>query len=114
MWGREVGGRDSLVRTSDLLSGKDCKTSVKYLLNKKFNKKCICLFFIYVLVLIQVTGGKSIAVLLESILGVSAINPLVAFYDFHGGKRGAILLFCPGHHTRPQKDWPIAPEPLNL
>jgi hypothetical protein len=50
----------------------------------------------------DVTGGKPIAVLLQSISGVSAINPLVAFYDIHGGKRrGAILLFCPGHHTRP-------------
>jgi hypothetical protein len=47
-----------------------------------------------------VTGGKPIAVLLQSITGVSAINPLVAFYDIHGGKKGAILLFCPGHHTR--------------
>jgi hypothetical protein len=42
----------------------------------------------------DVTGGKPIA-LLQFILGVSAINPLVAFY-IHGGKRGAIL-FCPGH-----------------
>jgi hypothetical protein len=33
-----------------------------------------------------VTGGKPIAVLLQSISGVSAINPLVAFYDIHGGK----------------------------
>jgi hypothetical protein len=49
----------------------------------------------------DVTGGKPIAVLLHSISGVSAINPLVAFYDIHGGKKGAILLFCPGHHTRP-------------
>jgi hypothetical protein len=48
----------------------------------------------------DMTGGKPIAVLLQSILGVSAINPLVAFYDIHGGKKGAILLFCPGHHTR--------------
>jgi hypothetical protein len=49
----------------------------------------------------DVTGGKPIAVLLQSISGVSAINPLVAFYDIHGGKkRGAILLFGPGHHTR--------------
>jgi hypothetical protein len=29
-----------------------------------------------------------------------AINPLVAFCDIHGGERGAILLFCLGHHTR--------------
>jgi hypothetical protein len=34
----------------------------------------------------DVTGGKPIAVLLQSISGVSAINPLVAFYDIHGGK----------------------------
>jgi hypothetical protein len=34
----------------------------------------------------DVTGGKPIAVLLQDcILGVSAINPLVAFYDIHGG-----------------------------
>jgi hypothetical protein len=32
----------------------------------------------------DVTGGKPIAVLLQSISGVSAINPLVAFYDIHG------------------------------
>jgi hypothetical protein len=38
--------------------------------------------------------AKPIAVLLQSISGVSAINPLVTFYDIHGGKRGAILLFC--------------------
>jgi hypothetical protein len=38
----------------------------------------------------DVTGGKSIAVLLQSISGVSAINPLVAFYDIHGGKREVI------------------------
>jgi hypothetical protein len=34
----------------------------------------------------DVTGGKPIAVLLQSMSGVSAINPLVAFYDIHGGK----------------------------
>jgi hypothetical protein len=34
----------------------------------------------------DVTGGKPIAVLLQSISGVSAINLLVAFYDIHGGK----------------------------
>jgi hypothetical protein len=48
----------------------------------------------------DVTGGKPIAVLLQSISGLRAINPLVTFYDIHGGKRVAILLFCPGHHTR--------------
>jgi hypothetical protein len=46
----------------------------------------------------DVAEGKPIAVLLQSISGVSAINPLVAFDNIHGGKRGAILLFCPGHH----------------
>jgi hypothetical protein len=40
----------------------------------------------------DVTGGKPIAVLLQSISGVSDINPLVAFYDIHGGK-GEVLFF---------------------
>jgi hypothetical protein len=35
----------------------------------------------------DVNGSKPIAVLLQSISGVSAINPLVAVYDIHGGKR---------------------------
>jgi hypothetical protein len=48
----------------------------------------------------DVTGGKSIAVWSQSISGVSAVNLLVAFYDINGRKRGAILLFCPGHQTR--------------
>jgi hypothetical protein len=39
------------------------------------------------------TGGKSIAVLLQSISGVSAINPLVAFYDIHGGKREVLFFY---------------------
>jgi hypothetical protein len=47
----------------------------------------------------DVTGGKPITVLLQSISGVNAINPLVAFNDIHGGKR-EVLLLCPGHHTR--------------
>jgi hypothetical protein len=47
----------------------------------------------------DVTGGMPSAILLQSISGLSAINPLVTFYDIHGGKR-AILLFCPGQHTR--------------
>jgi hypothetical protein len=46
----------------------------------------------------DVTGGKPIAILLQSISDISAINPLVAFYDIHGTKRGAILLLCPGQH----------------
>jgi hypothetical protein len=40
----------------------------------------------------DVTGGKPIAVLLQSISGVSAINPLVAFYDIHGGKREVLFI----------------------
>jgi hypothetical protein len=44
----------------------------------------------------DVTGGKPIAVLLQSISGVSAINPLVAFYDIHGGKREVLFfVFVP-------------------
>jgi hypothetical protein len=51
----------------------------------------------------DVTDGKAIAVWSQSISGVNAIDPLVTFYDIHGRKRGAILLFCSGHHTRPQE-----------
>jgi hypothetical protein len=40
------------------------------------------------------TGGKPIAVLLQSISGVSAINPLVVFYDIYGERKVA-----PNHHT---------------
>jgi hypothetical protein len=40
-----------------------------------------------------VTGGEPIAVLLQSILGVSAINLLAAFYDVHGGKREVLLFY---------------------
>jgi hypothetical protein len=49
----------------------------------------------------DVTIGKPIALLLLSISGVSPINPLVAFYDIHGGKRGAFLLFS---YTRVNKN----------
>jgi hypothetical protein len=47
------------------------------------------------------TGGKPVAVLLRSISGVSAINPLVAFYDIHGGKRQvlSIILSRASHET---------------
>jgi hypothetical protein len=41
----------------------------------------------------DVTGGKPIAFLLQSISGVSAVNPLVAFYDIHLGKRGVLFLY---------------------
>jgi hypothetical protein len=41
----------------------------------------------------DVTGGKPIAVLLQSISGESAINPLVALYDIHGGKREVLFFY---------------------
>jgi hypothetical protein len=45
-----------------------------------------------------VTGGKPIAVESESILGISVVNLLVAFYDIHKRKgRGDVS--CSGHHT---------------
>jgi hypothetical protein len=48
-----------------------------------------------------VTGGKPIAVLLQSILGVSAIyNPLVAFYDIHGKKREVLFFYFVPDTTR--------------
>jgi hypothetical protein len=47
-----------------------------------------------------VTGGKPIAVLLQSISGVSAINPLVAFYDIYGGKREALFFYFVPDTTR--------------
>jgi hypothetical protein len=47
----------------------------------------------------DVTGGKPIAVLLQFIIGVSAINPLVAFYEIHGGNKEVLSFYCPGHHT---------------
>jgi hypothetical protein len=44
----------------------------------------------------NVTGGKLIAVPSQSISGVSAVNPLVTFYDIHGRKgEESILFFVP-------------------
>jgi hypothetical protein len=40
-----------------------------------------------------VTGGKPIAVFLQSISGVSAINSLVAFYGIHGGKSEVLFFY---------------------
>jgi hypothetical protein len=48
----------------------------------------------------DVTGGKPIAVFLQSILGVIAINPLVAFYDIHGGKREVLFFYIVLDTTR--------------
>jgi hypothetical protein len=50
----------------------------------------------------DVTGGKPIAILLQSISGVSAINPLVAFYDIHGGKREVLFFYFVPDTTRDQ------------
>jgi hypothetical protein len=47
-----------------------------------------------------VTGGKPNAVLLQSISGVSAINPLIAFYDIHGGKREVLFFYFVPDTTR--------------
>jgi hypothetical protein len=41
----------------------------------------------------DVTGGKPIAVLLQAISSVSAINPLVAIYDIHEGKREPLFFY---------------------
>jgi hypothetical protein len=48
----------------------------------------------------DVTGGKPIAVLLQSISGVIAINPLVAFFDIHGGKRVVLFFYFVPDTTR--------------
>jgi hypothetical protein len=48
----------------------------------------------------DVTGGKLIAVLLQSISGVSVINPLVVFYDIYGGKREVLFLYFVPDTTR--------------
>jgi hypothetical protein len=52
----------------------------------------------------DVTGGKPIAILLQSISGVSAINPLVAFYDIHGGKREVLFFYFVPDTTRDKID----------
>jgi hypothetical protein len=48
----------------------------------------------------DVTGGKPIAVLLQSISGVSAINLLVAFFDIHGGKKEVLFFYFVPDTTR--------------
>jgi hypothetical protein len=46
------------------------------------------------------TGDKPIVVLLQSISGVSAINPLVAFNDIYGGKREVLFFYFVSYTTR--------------
>jgi hypothetical protein len=48
----------------------------------------------------DVTGEKPIAVLLQAITSVSAINPLVAFYDIYGGKREVLFFYFVPDTTR--------------
>jgi hypothetical protein len=55
----------------------------------------------------DVAGGKPIAVSLQSILGVSDINPVVAFYDIHGGKREVVFFYFVPDTTRDCLGWLI-------
>jgi hypothetical protein len=48
----------------------------------------------------EVTGGKPIAVLLQSISGESALNPLVAFYEIHGRNTELLLFYLVPDTTR--------------
>jgi hypothetical protein len=50
-----------------------------------------------------VTGGKPIAVWSQSISGVSAINPLVTFYDIHGRTREVLFIYFIPDTTRDEK-----------
>jgi hypothetical protein len=38
-------------------------------------------------------GGKLIAARSQSVSGISAVNPLVAFYEIHG-RKGQVVFFC--------------------
>jgi hypothetical protein len=51
---------------------------------------------------VDVIGGKPIAILLQSISDVSAINPLVVFYDIHGGKREVLFFYFVPDTTQDQ------------
>jgi hypothetical protein len=51
----------------------------------------------------DVTGGKPIAFLSQSLLNVNAINPVVTFYDIHGRKREVLLFYFAPDTTRPSK-----------
>jgi hypothetical protein len=48
----------------------------------------------------DVTGGKPIAILLQSFSGVSAINPLVTVYDIYRGKREVLFFYFVPDTTR--------------
>jgi hypothetical protein len=55
-----------------------------------------------------VTAGKPIAVLLQSISGVNDVNPLVAFYDIHGGKREMLFFYFVPDTTRDELSFIIS------
>jgi hypothetical protein len=50
----------------------------------------------------NVTGGKPIGICSQTISGVNAINPLVAF--FHGGKREVLFFYFVPDTTREMCD----------
>jgi hypothetical protein len=60
-----------------------------------------------------VTSGKLIAVSSQSTSGVSAVNPLVAFYDMHGGKREVLFFYFVPDNTRDNDDISIYFVPQN-
>jgi hypothetical protein len=49
---------------------------------------------------VDVSGGMFIAVWSQFISGVSAINPLLAFYDIHERKREVLFFFFVPDTTR--------------
>jgi hypothetical protein len=51
----------------------------------------------------DVTGGESFAISSQSTLGVSAINPLVAFNDVYGKKREVLFFYFVPGTTRTNK-----------
>jgi hypothetical protein len=51
-----------------------------------------------------VIGGKPIAVFLQFISDVSAIKPLIAFYDIHGKKREVLFFYFVSDATRDDHD----------
>jgi hypothetical protein len=51
----------------------------------------------------NVTGGKPIADSTQSISSVSAINPLVAFYDIHGRNREVLFFYSVPDTTQDSK-----------
>jgi hypothetical protein len=60
----------------------------------------------------DVIGRKPIAVLLQCISGVTAIIPLVAFYDIHGAKREVLFFYFVPDTTREEKHFSITRVPV--